>query len=93
MDDNTEVVRSNIHFGIFVVVGAVISIWATFLIYIIHPDIGKEFMFGMFATWLVIIFFWTWTDPPVHYQVEELEKEIVELRKEIGLNKKGDDGE
>lgn len=88
MDDNTEDVKSNIHVGIFVVVGAAVSIWVTFLIYIIHPDIGKEFMFAMFATWLVIIFFWTCIDPPIHYQVEELKKEIIELKTEIRLKKR-----
>ena len=90
MGENVEDTRSNIYPGI-IGIGCVISIWVTFFIFIIYPDIGKEFMLAMFTTWLVTVFFWIWCDPPVYYQVEELEKEIIELKKEIKFNKKGDD--
>ena len=89
-NEDVEDTRSNIYPGI-IAIGCVISIWVTFLVYTIYPGIGKEFMFAMFTTWLVMIFFWTWCDPPVHYQVEKLEREVIELKKEIKFNKKGDD--
>ena len=90
MNENVEDTRSNIYPGI-ISIGCVISIWVTFFIFIIYPDIGKEFMLAMFGTWVAIVFFWTWCDPPVHYQVEKLERELIELKKEIKFNKKGDD--
>ena len=90
MDENVEDTRSNIYPGI-IAVGSMISVWVTFLIYITYPDIGKEFMFAMFISWLIMFFIWTLSDPPIHYQVEQLEREIIELKKEIIVNNKGDD--
>lgn len=91
MGENVEDTRLNIYPEI-IAIGCVISIWVTFLVYTIYPGIGKEFMLAMLGTWVAILFFWTWCDPPVHYQVEKLEREVIELKKEIiKFNKKGDD--
>ena len=90
MDDNTGRSKSDLYLWM-VIIGSTISIWVTFFIWIIYPDIAKGFIFAMSATWLMIFFFWTLIDPPIHYQVEELERELIELKKEIKFNKKGDD--
>ena len=90
MNEDVEDEESNIYPGI-IGIGCVISVWVTFFIYTIYPDIGKEFIFAMFITWLVIFFYWTWCDPPVHYQVDKLEREIIELKKEIRLDEENDE--
>ncbi len=84
MDENT---KSKIYLWI-VIIGSTISIWVTFFIWIIYPDIAEGFIFAMSATWLMIFFFWTLIDPPIHYQVEELERELIELKKRLNLIKR-----
>ena len=60
--------RSNIYLGM-IVIGALISIWVSFLIWISYPDITMGFTFAMFATWIVILFSWG------NFEIGEFEKD------------------
>lgn len=73
MDDDTGRSKSDIYLWM-VIIGSMISIWVTFFIWIIYPDLAKGFIFAMFATWIVIFFFWG------GHNIVEFEKNQEEIK-------------
>ena len=39
------------------IIGAIISIWVSFLIWTVYPDVARGFIFAMGFTWIVIFFY------------------------------------